>query len=190
MDELRKNINSIISISDKDWAILKPMFAYKAIKKNEFFLLEGKHSNTVFYVIKGAFRVFTVVDGEERDWHFHFEGNWGSDYESFLTNRPSRFSIQAMEDAEILTLSRDSMHALYNTDAKFERIGRIIAEQLFLFARNRGMDFLLQNPEDRYLKLIKEYPNIFNRVPLYHIASYLGIKGPSLSRIRRRLSEK
>jgi hypothetical protein len=82
------------------------------------------------------------------------------------------------------------MHALYNTDAKFERIGRIIAEQLFLFARNRGMDFLLQNPEDRYLKLIKEYPNIFNRVPLYHIASYLGIKGPSLSRIRRRLSEK
>jgi hypothetical protein len=75
-------------------------------------------------------------------------------------------------------------------DSKYERIGRIIAEQLFLFSRNRGMDFLLRNPEDRYIKLTKEYPNIFNVVPLYHIASYLGIKGPSLSQIRRRLSEK
>jgi CRP-like cAMP-binding protein len=188
-ERLYQAINAIVPLTSAEWARLSPLFSTRLIRKGQFYAEAGQVCQTVFFINKGAFRSYALVDGHEVNWCFHFDGSWASDYDSFLSGRPSLFSIQATEDAEIVVLTKRSMHGLYAMHACYERIGRLIAESLFLVASRRGIDFLFKTPEERYLNLLDTYPAIFRRMPLYHIASYLGITGPSLSRIRRRLSQ-
>jgi hypothetical protein len=92
-----------------------------------------------------------------------------------------------MEDSEVITFTSSQLHDNYNTSQNWERFGRIIAEKLFIDATERTESFLFLTGEQRYLNLLKRRPKIFERVPLYHIASHLGIERESLSRLRKKI---
>jgi CRP-like cAMP-binding protein len=186
---IRDVIHAVSPITDEDWELMLPGLTYKTIKKGDHFVEEGKIYREIAFVIKGLFRSYYVVDGEEINTNFFFEGQWPKAYHSLLTREASRQWIQALEDAEIYTVSYTHLQNLFAQSKNWERFGRIAAENLYVASQERTEMFLLDDPETRYLKLSRLHPHLFERVPLYHIASYIGIKQPSLSRIRKRLAQ-
>ena len=183
-------INNVSRITEEDWRLCQAGLRYKTLKKGEFFIEEGKTYKEIAFVISGLFRGYYVIDGEEINCSFFFEGQWPKAYHSFLTQTPSKMWVQALEDSEIFLLSYELLQSLFNTSKNWERFGRIATETLYVFAQMRSEMLLLDKPVDRYLKLQQQQPDILERIPLYHIASYIGIKQPSLSRIRKRLLKK
>jgi len=143
--------------------------------------------SSVAFINKGCLRYYYLAEGEEHTLQFFFENAWYTDYESFLTEKPTAQFIQALEPTELLILSKHSLTELYNTIPKFERFGRIMAEQAYLGSRKKNVAYHTLTPEDQYLKLVHERPKVIQRVALKYIASYLGIQPESLSRIRKRL---
>lgn len=151
---------------------------------------EGKVCKEIAYITQGSFRLFKMIDGIETTTYFSFEQEWISAYTSFLTQSPAYISIQAMEEATVLTLSYNDMQSLYAHHPVMERFGRLMAEHLCICLDERMHSLLLKTPEERYLKTLHDNSFYFERVPQHYIASYLGIAPESLSRIRRRVMKR
>ncbi len=160
---------------------------FRKLKRKELLLESGKVCSDAFFVIKGLIRYFHVVDGEEITGQFFFEGSWYTDYESFLIGIPSSQNVQALEPCEIAYLSKTVLQELYGRIPALEKFGRYMAENAYLGLRKRTETYTLLSAEQRYLALLEQRPKVIARVPQHYIASYLGIKPQSLSRIRRRI---
>jgi CRP-like cAMP-binding protein len=119
--------------------------------------------------------------------HIFFEDEFVADYQSFLTQQPSLVTIQALEASELLCLSHQAIQTLYEVVPAWQKMGRLIAESVYLCAQKRTASLLLDTPEARYMNLLNEHPDIFERVSQYVIASYLGVAPETLSRIKKRL---
>lgn len=159
------------------------------LRKGEFLLRAGEVCNQVTFINKGLFRSYMEIEGEEVTTNFAFEGNYVTEYTSFVNRQPSSEFIVAMEDAELLQLRYEDLQAAYAKAQVWERFGRLIAEYILTFVSTRNKSLLFKTPEERYLALMKERPKVMERVPQQYIASYLGIQPESLSRIRKRLME-
>jgi CRP-like cAMP-binding protein len=187
---LREAINSISTITDADWALCLPGLHQKLLKKSEYFVEEGRVYREIGFVATGLLRAYYVVDGEEVNCAFYKEGQWAKAYHSFLTQTPSKQWIQALEQVELITISYSHLQSLFTASKAWERFGRIATENLYVASQERSELLLLNQPVDRYINLTLHHPYLIDRVPLYHLASYIGIKQPSLSRIRARLAKK
>ncbi|SFN40737.1 cAMP-binding domain of CRP or a regulatory subunit of cAMP-dependent protein kinases [Chryseobacterium oleae] len=156
-------------------------------KKNQFLLKEGDFCKHVGFLKKGVVRSYYLNDnGCEINFNFYFDNHLFSDYESFLCNMDSKINIQAMEDSDILLLSKHDLETLYQKEDYWREFGRKITGIMYFETKKRFEDLLYLSPEQRYNNLFSEYPKIFQSIALKHIASYLGIKPQSLSRIRSR----
>lgn len=165
-----------------------PFFTLRELKKKEHWLQPGSLCKEVVFIAQGGLRVYCEKDGNERAVEFFFENGWFTDFESWLTKTPSALGVDALEDSELISISFQSLDLLYDLYPKLERIGRLIAETTIVRKCNRNNSLLLDSPQERYIKLLEEHPNIIDRVPQYYIASYLGIEPESLSRIRKKIS--
>lgn len=161
----------------------------KDLPKKEFLVRQGETCRHIAFINEGLLRLYYDVEGVEHVRQFHFERSFCSEYQSFLTEKPAQMSLQALEDSELLLISHADLHALFRLSKEFERIGRVLAEQSFIFVSQRFASMLLEPPEERYQILVRERPKVVQRVPQYMIASYLGITPEALSRIRKRLAE-
>jgi len=160
----------------------------KVLNKGDFLLREGQKVNEIAFVQKGALRFYYLADGKEINNHFFLEYDYAVSYLDFLRGTPSRYYIQALADCELLTFNSEALHKAYDSAKNWERFGRIIAESAYATATNRFESFLFLSAKERYLQMISDYPRFIQRIPLYHLASYLGIERESLSRIRKELS--
>jgi CRP-like cAMP-binding protein len=176
-------------IQEETLEIFCSKFILRHIHKKEFLVRQGETCRHIAFINEGLLRLFYDIEGEEHVRQFHFERSFCSEYQSFLTEKPALMSLQALEDTEILLISHTDIHALFRINQEFERIGRILAEQSFIFVSQRFASMLLEEPETRYQNLVRERPKVIQRVPQYMIASYLGITPEALSRIRKRLAE-
>jgi CRP-like cAMP-binding protein len=142
------------------------------------------------FIINGAFRSYLVDagTGEEKNAFIYSSNQFVVTFKSFINRVPCDYYTEALTDATEVCISLDDLLRLYKESYKWESFGRLVAEAAFNVAVDRAEGFLFKTPEERYLDFQKRYPDVFNQVQLYHIASYLGIQGPSLSRIRKRLS--
>jgi CRP-like cAMP-binding protein len=138
----------------------------------------------------GALIYFKSIDnGNEITTDFAFEGDWVTVNHSRLNNTPSLINIKAIEDAELLVIKQQDLSDLYIKIPKIERLGRILIEQAYLKIVQQSVDLQLLTATERYENLLHNFPEIFQRVQLYHIANYLGIAPKSLSRIRKEIFE-
>lgn len=158
--------------------------------KKEVILQEGKVCNYTYFINKGCLRYYYIVEGKENTAQFFFENAWYTDFESFLSGKPTKQNIEALEKTELLLLSSKDLKEVYNEIPKFEKLGRQMAENAFLGVRHRNEMLENYSAEERYLTLIKERPKVVERIPQHYIASYLGIQPESLSRIRKKISVK
>lgn len=183
--------NAISNITDEDWQMLEPDLRIQKFSKEENYLSAGQIEKRIGFITKGSFRWYYINEkGEEINFHFFFDNDFVVEFESFISQKPSNMYIQAMEDSDVIMLpTREDILELYGHSRHWSEFGRKIAESVYLLSASRVQDFLFRNAEERYIQLLKQHPDIFQRVSLTHISSYLGVQGPSLSRIRRRISK-
>ncbi len=165
-----------------------PHLTEKKLKKNQLFAQEGKRAKDIAFVLEGNLRQFYSKDGEEKTTYFYFENHLMSSYMSCITGQPSQLSIEALTASRLLVFTYPVLQSLYSQSQPWEKFGRLLAQEAFNITMTRIEGFLFKTPEERYLDLLRDHPDIMDSVPLYHISSYLGIQGPSLSRIRKRIS--
>ena len=157
--------------------------------KGDFFNMQNVVCNDLGLVVKGIFRIYynDPVTSEQKNIFFFSENQFIVSFRSFITRYPCYYFIEAMEDAEIIVIAYHDLNSLYDSHPNWGKFGRLLAELFFNYSQARTEEFLFNSPEERYLKMVDEHPNIINRIPAYHISSYLGITNPSLSRIRKRI---
>jgi CRP-like cAMP-binding protein len=160
----------------------------KTVGKNEYFLEEGQICNYIGFVNQGVMIYYKSMDnGNEITTDFAFDGDWVTINQSRLNNSPSTINIKAIENTELMVITQQNLSELYVRIPKLERLGRILMEQSFLKIAQQSVDLQVLTAKERYKSLLRNYPEIFQKVPLYHIANYLGIAPKSLSRIRREI---
>jgi CRP-like cAMP-binding protein len=190
-DILKANIQKRIQITDEEWngflAVMKP----KSLKKREFLLRAGDVCDYNSFILKGCLRTFfTDEKDHEHIFQIGFEDWWASDLTSFVTGDPANYSIEALEECELLVMHRNDYETLLSKYPKFERFFRLLMQNAYVAAQRRTIDSMSRNAEWRYLELVKKYPTLELRVAQHHIASYLGITPEALSRIKRGIIEK
>jgi CRP-like cAMP-binding protein len=154
------------------------------IKKNQELQTFGHTCKTIYFINKGVARIYYYNDGIDITESFAFENNIIARVESLFTGNPSRKAIQILEDSEIVAINATQLFKLYDTYPEIERLFRKIFEAAYVDTVNRIEGIQFHSAEERYNALLSEEPNILKKVPLKHIASYLGITQVSLSRIR------
>jgi CRP-like cAMP-binding protein len=187
-NRINNSINSIVSLTDEELSVFCDAFKTTTLNKNEFFLKEGQVCNYIGLLNYWVMIYFkTLENGDEVTIHFAFEGDWVNNNLSRLNNSPSAINIKAIEDSEILVIKHADISDLYLQIPKIERLGRILTERAFVNFVEQTIEFQTLSAKERYENLLKNHPEIFQRVQLYHIANYLGIAPKSLSRIRKEL---
>jgi len=186
---LATHLNRFAGLTDKDIADSRPFWKPRKLKKGEFFNMQNMVCNDLGLVVKGIFRIYysNPESGEETNIFFFSEQQFVVSFRSFVTRIACHYFIEAMEESELIYISYRDLSALYETHPNWARFGRLLAEQFFTYSQTRTEELLFFSPEERYLRLLDDHPNIINRIPAYHIASFLGITNPSLSRIRKRI---
>ena len=180
-DRLKTSLERLLPLSREEFVQFATLLTPRRLAKHEPFLRAGEVCTHIAFINQGCLRYYYLKDGNEFNGQFFFEGAWVGDYQSFLTGQPSVQYIDALEDAELLVMPRADLQTLYGEQPRFERFGRLLAENVVIGSQRRTASLLFDTPEDRYLKLIAERPKVVERIPLHHIASYLGIK-PKASR--------
>lgn len=180
---------ALFGVDPQHWGTVREMLIVKKIKKNDFLLKEGAYCNYLGFVKEGALRTFYVDEnGNEASFLLQIDNDFFGDYESMILEEPSRLNIQALEDTEVWIWTNDRMEALFRSDMYWMKYARVIALKVFLDAKRRLEYLFYLTPEQRYTDLLRERPDIFQKIPQKYIASYLGVSPQSLSRIRKRIS--
>jgi len=182
LNELKK----IINVSPKDFTSFSKSINIIKLKKKEIWEQEGKISQFMGFVNSGVLRQYRLKDGQEFTTDFFMENEFIGNYVSYQTQSPSLMITQAIEDCEIVALPVEVFEQFYEAIPGTKEAADIIGKQKLLNVHNRNSSLLMDTPEERYYKLMEQKPALFNRVPQYLIAQYLGIRPESLSRIRKR----
>jgi CRP-like cAMP-binding protein len=188
LDDLRKYIHQWIQPTDHEWDAFSSKTKEHFLAKDEVYLHEGETSRKIAFVAKGAVRMYFIIEGEERCKDFQFEGQFTGSLASMLTQTPSKFAVAALEDTILIEMNGNDLSNLYDTYKIWERFGRIYMTNSFLYKEKREASLLFDSSATRYENLLREQPQHIQRIPLKHLASYLGITPESLSRIRKKRS--
>jgi CRP-like cAMP-binding protein len=181
-------IRKVIALSSAEAELVHSLFKAKTYRKGDFFLAEGQICRQVAFLRNGLMRYYINHDGEEKTYSFSQENNFVCNYESFLSQVPSLKIIQALEDSETFIIAYTDLQLFYAGIREGERFGRMVIEGVFLQVLRDLSSFYTDTPELRYERFLQNHPDLQQRISQYHIASYVGVKPQSLSRIRKRIS--
>lgn len=182
-------IAKYISLSEDEKNALLALDLFKSFNKGTILLKAGKKSKESYFVLKGCIRVYYIIDGEEKTTAFYTEQEALTPH-CVVTKAPSDYYISCVEDAIILVSNADMTDEINAKFPKFDLMCRMLSEELLVKERIEFDEFKTSSPEQRYLNLLHKRPDLIQRVPQHQLASYLGIKPQSLSRLRARISEK
>jgi CRP-like cAMP-binding protein len=185
-DILFNFISKYIPLTVEEKNAIVDLDLFRSIKKGTILLNEGQKSKDSYFVLKGCIRTYYVIDNEEKTTGFYTEMDALTPH-CVTNNAPSKYFISCVEDT-ILTVSNTEMELEINSKfPKFEALCRIFSEELLAKQQIDFDEFKISSPEQRYLNLVQSRPDLIQRVPQYQLASFLGIKPQSLSRLRARI---
>jgi CRP-like cAMP-binding protein len=188
---LQKNIAVHISLSENEMEAFCNLFEYKTIKKKSFLLREGEVCKFEGFVVKGLFRVYHIdKNGFEQVLYFAFENWWITDIDSFTNEKPSQLFIEALEDSEVLVISKKDKEFAYSNLPKIEKLFRVMTQKTHVALQRRMIDNLSKTAESRYLEFAEKYPQLIQRLSNIQVAAYLGITNVFLSNIRKKIAVK
>jgi len=178
-------------LSDKDRTKLIPLFDPLEVKKNKHLFQSGNIAKYVYFIEMGCVRQYYINNnGEERTIYFKVEGGWASELVSFLDNTPTELNLQALEDCKLQIINQKNWIYAVTQISSFT-MGFIRAQQdTNYMLKKRLAEATVETPEEKYLRFINEEPLLLQRLPLYHIASYLAMTPETLSRIRKKIIQK
>ncbi len=178
-------------ITDEELAYVGKGLTVSEFKAKQYYLKAGQIQTAIGYVITGLMRSYYIDEkGNEITISFIKEKEYATDYGAFVRQKPSKYYFQCLEPSIVVNLPYSEMQDGYNEYKNIERYGRLVTEEVLVQQQTRLESFLFENAEERYLNFIKRSPNLFNRISLTYLSSYLGIERQSLSRIRKMLAKK
>jgi len=191
MEQIRQVMKEMISISEEEINGFLSQSFIKTFKRQETVSRPNTVPNEIFFINKGLIRVLIADnEGTEHTVHFALENQFISDYSNFMQKQPSFYTLQALEETQVVVLPRSSIEWGYKNLKEGEKMGRLIAEYYFIYQDNRIKNNYARTPKQRYDSIESVFPNIHNRVPQHMIASYLGITPVHLSRLKKAVPPK
>lgn len=160
------------------------------LHQGEEFGKVGQHADTIYYIVEGTVRSYRIIEGDEFTYAFFSAGELCADYASILTKKESQQFFQALTPAKLFAFSYENIEKQFEDHPRFERIARKLSESAYLRSAERANEFQTDSLEQRYLHLLDQHEELFQSASLQHIASYLGVKPQSLSRIRAKILKK
>lgn len=188
-DKLFDFMSKYISLTEEEKNAILSLDLFHSFKKGTILLQEGQRSKNSYFVLKGCIRTFYLIDGEEKTTAFYTEMDALTPH-CVINKTPSENFISCVEDTILLVSNTDMEVEVNSKFPKFEVMCRILTEELLAKERIDFDAFKTSSPEQRYLNLLQKRPDLVQRVPQHQLASYLGIKPQSLSRLRARILEK
>lgn len=189
--QLRAALEQWAVLPEPQWAALWPIFHARTIRSQGYVVLPGAECQELFFVASGLLRFYYVADdGKESNKAFIAENQLAGSLTAFALDLPFLYGVQALEPTTLLVARYADFVTLYERHPLFDRLGRRLAETLLIGKELRTRSLLQQQAAQRYQEFVRHYPNLVDRVPQYHIASYLGITDVSLSRLKRALLQK
>lgn len=182
--------SNISPLSEAEAKVIYDSSVVKEYEKNTVLLKEGQLIKNTYFVFKGLIRQYCLIDGEEKTTAFFTEDQWIIALSSFDEEKPSAFNWVCEEDCILLIGNDNSAQDLFKKHPRLESIARKIVENSFAEYQQLMMAYLTDTPEQRYLRLLASRPDLIQRIPQYQLASYIGVKPESLSRIKKRLASK
>lgn len=179
-------MSKYISLTEDEKNALLSLDLFRAEKKGTILLKEGQKSQESYFVLKGCFRTHYMIDGEDKTTAFYTEMDVFTPH-CVLQKAPSEYYISCVEDCILLVSNSDMEEEMNSKFPKFEIMCRKLTEELLAKQRMDFDAFKTSSPEQRYLNLLQNRPDLIQRVPQQHLASFLGIKPQSLSRLRARI---
>ncbi len=188
IDILKSHIERLLNrtLPENNYEFFSNLLFEKSFDKKDLIVEEGKQCNHIYFVTEGTcYLSITDEKGEEHAMQFALEGYWISDLYSFFSGKKAIYSVKALEPTKVLMLNRDSFQTVCDTLPAFDRYFRLLLQNAFIALQYRLAKTNSEDAEHRYNEFAKAFPQFIQRVPQYLIASYLGIKPQSLSRIRK-----
>ncbi|WP_245557494.1 Crp/Fnr family transcriptional regulator [Neolewinella persica] len=184
---LVQQMSQLTFLSPEERQGIRESFPVKTFEKGHYLLKEGMVANDAFFVVKGCIREFKTLNGEEKTTAFYTENQSAINFGSQANGKPSAIYFICTETTTVAILNRKKEEALYQKHPRFESFCREGMEQMMGAQQETLTKFITLSPRERYLLLVDNRPDLINRIPQYQIASYLGIKPETLSRIRRKI---
>ncbi|WP_228234822.1 Crp/Fnr family transcriptional regulator [Allomuricauda sp. M10] len=188
--EIVQLLEGALDLSEEAKQVLTECIPIVTFPKGHILLREGQVSNESFFNIEGLVRKYYMVDGEEKTTEFYIENDAISSLQSYNLKIPSNHYLECIEESRLAILSRERERELFEKVPGFESLCRVTIEEELGAYQDKQAQFMMSNPEKRYTDLMQNSPELLQRVPQYHLASYLGIKPESLSRIRKRITNR
>lgn len=191
MQEILSRFEQITSLSAEAKQFLGDRINSRSYRKGERPLQAGQVCQEVLFVRQGLMKMYFLHQGEEMIGDFFLEGDFAQDMRSSITRQPSRYTIECLEDCELLIIHTSVLEEAYDRfPAIFERLSRLITQMNFVMMADRVWANLIHSHEERYLQIQRDKPELLQRIPQYMLASYLGITPVGLSKLRKRLAER
>lgn len=184
---MKEFLSKHIDFSEKEFEAFMSIAKIQEYKKNDYLLNADRPVRKLFFVKSGLMHGYRIQDGVEITHHFYLENWFATDYESYLTGKRGELYVKALFDTTVYEFNKTTLFNFFKTNEKFEKIRFIQAEDAYLQMVKRVKNFQQMELKDRYLELVNKNPKLFNLVPQKHIASYLGVKPQSLSRIKNEI---
>lgn len=186
-----KYLRNQIQLNDEELEMIQKVCVTKRLRKNQYLLQEGDVWRFNTFIINGCLRTYSINDKlQEHIINFAIENWWIGDRESLLNGTPSRFNIDAIEDSEVLLISKENFKMLMKSIPQFQELVNLIIERSFAASQDRINNSISLNAEEKYTRFLEKQPQIAIRVPQHMVASYLGITPETLSRIRKQSLKK
>ena len=190
INELLKFLSRYTELSEEEIQFVKENTPIRKVEKNHVLLQEGKISREFYFIVEGCVRLYYLSNGEEKTAYFYTENMFVSSYESFTRQIPAKHNLVTLEDTSLAVFSVDSVPEFLGFSKKFEFLARVIMEEELSTYQKIISSFITQNAEERYLATLKNDPKLLQRIPQHQIATYLGVSPETLSRIRKRITDK
>jgi CRP-like cAMP-binding protein len=191
MEQIKEIMKQMIHVSDKELNSFLSLAITKTFKRQEIISHPNVVPNEVFFIKKGIIRVLiTDNEGNEHTIHFALENQFIADYSNFIQKKSSFYSLQTLEETEVIILPRAAIEWGYENLKDGQKMGRLIAEYYFIYQDDRIKNLYVRKPKQRYDNISEVFPNIHNRAPQHMIASYLGITSIHLSRLKKAAIQK
>lgn len=179
-----KSFNQHKTLTTSEEEAIRDSMEIEVHKKGSTLIKEGQAHANSYFVLKGCIREFSLVNSKEYTSHFYTEGEW-----IIVESASAVYELVCLEECTLVKGNETKAQALFGAFPELEVISRKLVESSFMESQKNQLEFRSLSPEDRYLKMMETRASLFQRVPLYLIADYLGIKPESLSRIRKRLAK-
>ena len=180
-------LHEMVGVGSSEMPFIRTSFEPESCSKGQLLVAAGKIARYMYFINEGYLRLYHLQNGEEVTSHINCPLGFMTSFNSFITQTPSSESFECITDCNLLRISKNDFDDLLRSNQKWAEVGRMVNEQVIVYNDQRTKDIVSLTAEQRYLNIINLRPDLLQNVPLQYIASFIGIKPESLSRIRKKV---